>query len=42
MIIICIILGALSAGSMLTMYACCVGAGEADRRMEEWEDEAER
>lgn len=39
-----IALVALSSCVLLTavVYACCVVAGEADRRMEEWEDEAER
>lgn len=41
MIIICIILGALSAVSMLTMYACCVVAGRADEAAEKWMNEKE-
>ena len=39
--IILVLLLALAALSALTMWCCCVAAGEADRRMEELERQRE-
>ena len=40
--IILVLLLALAALSALTMWCCCVVAGEADRRMEELERQHKR
>lgn len=35
------LLAILTALAALTMWCCCVAAGRADRRMEEWEHKGE-
>lgn len=42
MLIALIVAGAASCVFLLTIYACCVAAGEADKQFEDFENEKQK